>query len=339
MAYGVKYRVEFVDFYSRAIKVDISQEDWAGAITSITPAYPCLSIEWPADRANIFDPVRGAMATLNVYASSVNQFSEFFDAYETEYKMEIYISAALYWTGFVMVGEHQEAFNSAPYVVSLRAYDLGYLQQLTYDRNLEDDDRIIDVIIECLSHTNYGIDIKERVNIYEDSINSTQSDSMLNQINLHQPAYFDDDWVGDTYYDVLAKLLTTFNAFIMQENGLWNICRVEDMVGAHNYRVMDITTGGVNSSGSEDNTKTLASYNIINNSGIMMAASSWKNLMFFQDYGVKNLVHNGHATNEGVAYTDIWTRVGNSTISYSSNAGWYGGSNGSVLKMTYVSGG
>ncbi len=308
MAYSVKFRSEFVDFYSRAVKVDISQEDWSGAVTTITPSYPSLSIEWPSKRGDIFDPVRGAMAKFNVYASTNSQFDEFFDAYETEYKMEIYISSALYWTGWIMVGDHQEAFNSAPYIVSFRAYDLGYLQDIEYDDALEDDDSIIDVIQECLSKTGFSFDLKERVNIYEDSINSTQSDSMLNQINVHQAGFFDADWVGLSCYDILSRELMPFNAFIMQENGVWNVCRVGDMIASHNYRVFN-TSGAVTSSGAEDTTKTLTDYSIIDNSGILLAADSWKNLNLYQDYGIKNLVNNGRFDKD-ISISDFWTESG-----------------------------
>jgi hypothetical protein len=340
MAYGVKYRVEFKDFYDTAIKVDILQESYSGSVTSIDPAYPSLSIEWPSRRGKIFDPVRGAIARLNVFASSVNQFEEFFDAYETEYEMRIYKSGSVYWKGWVMVGDHQEVFNSAPYVVAFKAYDLGYLQGIGYDQTREDDDSIIDVIQYCLAQTGFLLNVKERVNLYEDSINSTQSDSVFNQINVHQSVFFDRDWNALSCYEILQRELKPFTAFIMQENGVWNICRIGDMRYTHNYRIFN-TAGSVSSSGSEDNTKTLTDYEIINNSGIVLADMSWKNLNLFQNLGAKNLVDNGTFGLASFTFTDFWSVTGGNSYSVVSDMGIFGISEpatGNALQVVFTSG-
>ena len=293
MAHNPKYRIEFTDVYDKAIKVDISQEDWAGAVTSLTPTSNPLTIEWNSERANIFNPVRGAIANLNVYSSTDNQFAEFFNAYETEYKMEVYIDTDLFWTGWVMVGEHQELMQGAPYVANFKAYDLGYLQDRPFDIDISANDSIIDVLNNILDETGFDLSIKERVNIFDDSMTSgAAANSPLNQTEVKQLLFRDDDWTSISCYDALALELLTLNSFLMQENGYWNICRVIDMSDSHFYRVFN-TSGAVTSSGTEDTEVALTSINQMNRSGIYMSCPTWKEVNITQDFGKRNLIDNG----------------------------------------------
>lgn len=314
MAHGTKYRSQYKDDkYGVDIQVDLQQEDYAGSVTSIKGVYPALSIEWPSDRDNIFDVVRGSIARFSAYAEVLNQFDEFFDAYEKQWKMVITIDSSIYWSGWVMVGDHIESYLSAPYVVTFMAYDLGYLQDVPFDNTREEDDSIIDVLEYCLTQTGLGLNIKERVNLYEDSINDDEDDSMFDQINVHQTVHFDEDWEAYSCYEVLERELKPLNAFLMQEHGVWNICRVHDMKYEHNYRV--IIGGSVDSSGTEDTTKALSGVSVINRSGLMMAVPTWKNLNFFQEYGLNNLVHNGRFGKQ-ITLSDFWTVTGTGTASY-----------------------
>jgi len=339
MAYNTKYRVTFKDFYGTTIQADIQQDGWSvGNVTDVTPTDNPLVIEWPGERDDIFNPVRGAVATLSFYATSTGQFDEFFDANTKEYMLVVTKGGSTYWRGWLTLGDYQESLQYPPYMVSVKAYDLGYLQDKKWDTQYHTDDTILDVIYRIIGYTGLDIGVIERVNIYEDSIASTASDSMLDLINIHECAFIDDSWQSISCYEALGRLLEPFNAFVMQEDDVWNICRVADMRVSHNQRTFAypqlLTT-----SGSEDLTSDLSNYSQMDRSAIMMACPNYRSLIFTQDCGAKNLVNNGLAATGGYNPLYYWdVNSGNATLTYTrslngAGAGTVTYSSNNALKM------
>ena len=311
MSYGVKYRIEFKDHFNRAIKVDISKDGYSSTVTSVTPTADPLSIEWPGQRGDIFAPVRGAICRVGFYAASSGQFDEFFTAKERQFKVEVYVSASLYWSGWMIPGEHQEALEAPPYAVSISAYDLGGLQSIPYEAADYEDSTILEAVQNCLDGTDLGLDIKERVNIYEDSTyigSPATADSTFEDIKIHNTNFFSYEFVPDSKYEALQKLLKPFNAFIMQESGVWNICRVGDMAVSHNYRVFN-SSGTKTSSGSEDTRFNFSTIDVMNRSGLLMGTETWRNLNFKLDQGLRGLVPNPLMEQQPTA-SDLWTTTG-----------------------------
>jgi len=319
MSYGAKYRIEFIDTEGIDIKSDISEDGFSDSVTSITPTANPLTIEWPGTREDIFASVRGSFATLNVFATTTGQFNELFDATEKQYKMQVYYDSSIYWTGWVMVGDHVESLSYPPYDVTIKAYDLGYLQSVVVDETESDKETLINVLNNILDLTELELSIKERVNIYEDTITGgAAANSLFNQIEMHQKVFFNEDFETTTAYNALSIILTSFNAFIMQENNYWNICRVQDMRESHYYRVFN-TSGSVTSSGTEDTTTSLSSQTQLNNTMLMMSCPAWYDINITQDLGYKNMIFNGFATNNGLTATDLWTQnTAGSDLSYAS---------------------
>lgn len=316
MAYNTKYRIQFKDYYGVTIQADIQQDGWSvGNITEVKPTSNPLTIDWPGDRDDIYNPVRGAVATLNFFASSSGQFNEFFDANTKEYQLVVSIGGSTYWTGYLTLQDYQEALLYPPYEVSVKAYDLGYLKSISWDGQYHDDDTILDVIYRIIGNC-IQIGVVEGVNIYEDSISSGASDSMLDLINIHPPSLMDDSWNGITQYEALSRLLKPFGAFIVQEYNAWNICRISDLKVSHNRRTFAYPQLYL-SSASEDLRSDLSNYRQIDRSALMMACPNYRKLIMSQDYGLKNLVNN-HACNTSATALDYWNIDNGGSIAYTS---------------------
>jgi hypothetical protein len=305
MALGVKYRCEWVDVEDVDMKVDILQEGYSSSVTTITPVADALTIQWRGDREDLYKPVKGAIADFNVWATSASQFEEFFDAYEKEYQMKVYYDGNLYWTGWVMVGEHIEEVKYPPYQVNFKAYDLGVLQYVNFDEPADASDSIIGVINELLADTGISLTVKERVNLYEDSMTTGQAYSPFTQAYMHNSSLFEDG-LGYNCYEALERILLTYNAVLFQSNGVWNICRVPDMIRSHNYRILS-TGGTVSSYGSEDT--AVSTFDFVDRSALIMGVKTWKNLNFIYDTGAKNIIYNGNFDVD-FTYTDYWTKTG-----------------------------
>jgi len=92
---------------------------------------------------------------------------------------------------------------------------------------------LIEVLRLCLNKLPNPRDVREFVNIYEDSINSAVTDSMLNQIFVDCSVYKEksddaDNEEGIFCNDVIDKCLKIFGVNIYQANGEWVIARVEE---------------------------------------------------------------------------------------------------------------
>ena len=91
---------------------------------------------------------------------------------------------------------------------------------------------LIEVIRLCLNKLPNTRSIIEFLNIYEDSINSTTTDSMLNQIFVDCSVYknIDEGEKETEFYchKVLTECLKVFGVNLYQANGEWYIARVQE---------------------------------------------------------------------------------------------------------------
>ena len=63
MAWVTKYRTEFTDILSKDWKVDIEEDAWGGAITTMQATGDPLRIEFLATSDDFFDgPIKGSIA-------------------------------------------------------------------------------------------------------------------------------------------------------------------------------------------------------------------------------------------------------------------------------------
>jgi hypothetical protein len=306
MALGTKYRCDFKNRNGITIRADILQEGYSGAVTEVKGGPEPLVTEWPGDRENLFNPVRGSVSTFTFYAETDGQFNEFFDGSNKEYQLRISYNSTEYWRGWLMLSDYYESLEPAPYLVTVKAYDLGMLQQVSWDKSEVANDSIIDVLIKILTETGLELVTTDHLNVYEDSINSTTGDSPIDQINIHQDVFMDDSWETITMYEALSRLLLPFNACIFQEWGRWRIVRIPDMAHSHYYRIWS-TAGAKTGSSVFDPRKELSTFNQLAGTAVLMSCPIYKRLNFNFDYGRRNLIHNGLVGDISMVPTDYWT--------------------------------
>ena len=340
MAYATKYRGTFKDELGVTVQADIQQDGYSGSVTDVEVTANPLTITWEGDRDDIFNPVRGAYAEFNFYASTDGQFNEFFDANNKEYKLVI-SAGGVYWSGWLMLSDYQEALIGAPYEVSVRAYDLGYLREYTWDVSNTDTDDILSVLLTLLNKTDLDLSVNERVDIFEDSLSSSSSgDGMLDEIDIKERLLIDDSWVGITYYEALSRILRPFNAFVVQEGNAWNICRVPAMRDSHFFRFYN-SSGVLGFSSTEDTTSPLSDYYQRDRNTILMSGKNYNTIEIIKDYGIKDLVDNS-VCNRDADIDDYWANSGTGTIvsldydSYQNDWESSGGSDRGVISKSSI---
>ena len=144
---------------------------------------------------------------------------------------------------------------------------------------------LIEVIRLCLNKLPNTRSIIEFVNIYEDSINSTTTDSMLNQIFVDCSVYkLIDEADNETEFychKVLTECLKVFGVNLYQANGDWTIARVQEYNDTTiYYRLFSAFKGNesnltITSTGSYTaNKRTITGPSTANNELILVAPAS-----------------------------------------------------------------
>ena len=148
---------------------------------------------------------------------------------------------------------------------------------------------IIEVLRLALNKLPSPLKIREFVNIYEDSINSTTTDSMLNQIYVSADVYKEvkeDDGSSTEITaffcnQVIEEILKPFNAHIYQWDGIWYIIRPQEYLDSTMYyrefnaNVGTESTVTVDATGNwTTNTRTVTGKNGLSTELILVAPSS-----------------------------------------------------------------
>ena len=132
MAYGVKYRLEFVDDNLKGKKIEILKDSYSGSVLALTGTNDPLQIEWSGND-DFYDSIIGSTCTINLFDTATSNYDNFYEADEREYKIIIYYkdssgSYQIYWQGWLLTDQFKEAVTTKPFGITLKGYDgLGSL--------------------------------------------------------------------------------------------------------------------------------------------------------------------------------------------------------------------
>ncbi|HUV85278.1 MAG TPA: hypothetical protein VMV86_06170, partial [Methanosarcinales archaeon] len=197
------YRMEFTDTLAVDWKIEFLIGG-GGAITSMIGTGSPLFIEYMANSDELFDSViKGSVANISMYSTSDFQWIGLYAEGDLDTVVNITYDNAgdvLFWTGYVLSGAYSEPYDGVSYPVVVSAGDgLGYLKKIPYDNagtpytGRKTDALIIWDILSKIGATTFS----EYVNLYEDTMDQTATDSPLDQVET-DVSLFD----GDDCYDV-----------------------------------------------------------------------------------------------------------------------------------------
>jgi len=227
------YRTEFTDRLGVDWKIEFLIGG-GGAVSSMTGADDSLTIEYMSSSEELFDsPIKGSIIDVRVYSTSNFQWIGLYTEGDLDTKINVYYDNAgdvLFWTGYVLSGAYSEPYDGVSYPVVVSAGDgLGYLKKIPYDNagtpytGRKTDALIVWDILSKIGATTFS----EYVNLYEDTMDQTATDSPLDQVET-DVSLFD----GDDCYDVLTEVLAKYNACIRQVNGVFVIYRPLELYNA-----------------------------------------------------------------------------------------------------------
>jgi len=237
-----RYRIEFSDLQKVEWRISIDDPDHTGDYTLLKATGNPLNISYDNESDDVFDPMRPSRARFEVYSETNFALLDLYSVEDMHYPVNIYCNEALYWTGYIETQNYEEVYEPVPYAVSITATDgLSILENILYadDIAYSAGEETITyynghelesaIILDVLAEIGFT-EFKEYVNIYEDDMLATASDSPFDQIKI------DRDVFKDYYcYEVLSEILRKYNAIIRQKDGVFCIVRPAELIDATVY--------------------------------------------------------------------------------------------------------
>jgi len=241
--YGVMYRMEHDNIYGVEERIDILERNFEGDFVEVkggpVPFVKSLGSEVPV--TNKFECLRPTQAQIQLASERDLQFIGLFSQDDRKYQVRYYEPVGtLRWTGYIVPSIFSEPYTQgAPYITEIRATDnVNQLEQLEFldkDGNkLKGKKSLIEIIAIILDKLSLQLSIRVGMNITED----TQDNLVpLEQTQHEMSAFYEDDGTPWTCARVIRALLMPFGAKLVQENGVWNIVRIEEQCDVYNTRL------------------------------------------------------------------------------------------------------
>lgn len=212
---SVMYRGEFLSKRGAVWKVEILKEGFTGEVTGLDfPADTPLEFDWK--RTDKLEPVQSSSATLRVISDTDRQFIDLYTIAVGDVRMDVYRNNALYWSGNIDTELYEEPYSSLDgYEVTLTFADFACLERFNWVKS--GFMSISDIIIECLRLA--GINYGDVVTYISTSENAYSAPLDLDDINVLQENFIDEDGEGLTAREVLEAVLKPFALRIIQKGG------------------------------------------------------------------------------------------------------------------------
>lgn len=298
MAYGLKYTSNFYqvkEYSTEEWRLEIYEEGFFGPQGLFNTDRNSIKLSRGGE---LLENVLGTKLTFSIINESEGEYEEFRTASYGDYKVVLVKdpngTPVTKFVGYNQSEIYTEPYDQPPYSSVLEfTCGLSHLKHERFDNAgtlYEGQKTIIEVLRLCLNKLGTPLKIRDIVNVYEDSINSTTTDSMMNQIYVESSIYKEvknedsdgtNQEAGFFCYKVLEEILKIFNAQIYQWNGVWHIIRVQEYLGASliwrefNPNVGTESTVTVDATGSYiSNQRTITGLNGAANELILVAPST-----------------------------------------------------------------
>lgn len=179
--YGQEYYYHYYDNIGNLFQLIFYRKDYDGQLKTLPDAVKgSLIHRYNKSGDDKTTVIKASQFICSFYAQEDDQFFDFYTSDEFEIKLEVYKNTDLFYVGFVLQNQYQEAFKSVPYPISIVTNDgLALLKEHDF---VNVDGSIIygqillsDVLKICLGKLGLGLDIYERINIYEENHDKVDS--------------------------------------------------------------------------------------------------------------------------------------------------------------------
>ncbi len=243
-SYGPIYRLEYDDPVGGVTRLDIVKRSYSSGVTEVlgtpSPWIRGLRGEGSQDK---FETILATKATLGLTSESNFYYESLYTNNPEEFRINFYKNSVLQGVYKVLPNQYGEDYKAPPYYTYITAIcGLASLKDYVF---LQDDGQRFNGSMSCikliafiLKKTKLYLHINVAINLYSTGMNTAASDDPLDQSYVDTDTYYINAQEPTLDY-VLDAILAPYGARIVQENGVWNIVRVEEMRAEYDYREFD----------------------------------------------------------------------------------------------------
>lgn len=314
MAYGIKYLIEWRDIDNNQNRIEILQDGYSGAVTSLTPTdTPAVHRYEREDNEDILSPIMASTLTFSFFATDTVDFRSFFSFSDTEFKVVYKFENAIMFQGYVLNDIAGEPFQDPPYPVVITATDgLGQLKEVELSGPSQDTE-LGELIFEQLNRLNLELDFEVCNDLYEaleqDNTLSIFGQLAENQLKV-QAGTFDE--IKLSAFDFLSEICKIFGWTLFQHRNRWVIQRpvyansVAPVRFIHAWDGSGITTEtALNIQTVGDQTQLSTTWIPVESDQLLQYQRPFKRLTVIQTGLGQNIITNGTDFNE-----QSWTLTG-----------------------------
>ena len=330
MAYGLRYTITQILRNGNNQVVEIYEKDYtAGIVKTYSPVsiivQPNSNEEYP------YPTIISTQLNFSILLETQDDYDQFPNVLsqdDRKYYVVLSEGADVMWRGFMFNDYTQMGFSTGITQADFTCIDaISFIQTIQYVR----DDSInqlttqLDVIVAGLQAISYPdvLNLVVACSYFADGMNDRQ-DNVSNE-PFSQIYQYRRDFMGESYYDIIGKIMTSFNCRLFQANGDWWICSMNEMAASTNYytKYDILSTPTITSSGVLDNEVNILPYangnvHFINNSQVKILKKGFYNIQGRGAYESAlnycdnaNLKLNAYPTNTATAF--ILGATGDST--------------------------
>lgn len=282
MAYGTKYSITFYDYFNRACALSILKRDFTGASTNLIGTSDVVIIKGESEDNGAFSNIRGIVCEINLQATSLTQYDEFFTADQKEYKIQLSIAGSNYFTGYLepcicskeIQVQHKITLNAVCGLAWLKDIDFFTSAQMVSAGSTKIS--LYSCIRKCLANIETGPIIYDGTDIYRVANGSTSSALTDLYICYYSLRKDNESWVC---YDVLKAILKLFLCKIFRYGYNWYIVPCDWSGETLTFKILQGSTG------TQTGTSALSMIDIItNNSTELSTLNRFINQSHRHDY-------------------------------------------------------
>jgi hypothetical protein len=236
MAYGLKYRSEFVNAQGHSCRLDLFYKDYSGATIALNSGLRAFVLrEFNSDN-DFYKPIRPQQAEFEILADVVTLESFLFnddDSVQVQFSWE----GNLYWRGWLIQDDFEESWVDSAHFITLRATEQLSGLNIIAPNLPNGHNTPLDFILNAISTTsignqfNYGIRILNNL-FYETMTDKDVDDTAtcLDQMYIANSTFQKTITTFDDYQTILEKINTSFNQTIFQYQGAAYIMRMSEFL-------------------------------------------------------------------------------------------------------------
>jgi hypothetical protein len=290
MAYGLRYTITQILRNGNNQVLEIYERDYvAGIVKTYQPVsiivQPNSNEEYP------YPTIISTQVNFSILLETQDDYDQFPDVLsqdDRKYYVILKESTNVMWRGYMFNDYTQMGFSTGITQADFTCIDgISFIQNIQYIRDdsinqLDTQLNVISAGLRLLEYPNV-LNLVVACSYFADGMNDRQ-DSVSNE-PFSQIYQYRRDFIGESYYEIIGKIMTSFNCRMFQANGDWCIFSMNEMAASTNYftKYNILSTPTITSSGVLNNTVNILPYadgnvHFINNSQVKLLKKGFYNI-------------------------------------------------------------